>query len=70
MRHTLAVMSLQGDHYRDVSRWLGHSKISTTLDIYANVISSEDGGKAAPLPRPVAKTASDNVIPIDRRESS
>ena len=33
LRHAFAVTSLQGEHYRDVSRWLGHSKISTTLDI-------------------------------------
>jgi integrase len=67
-RHTFAVMSLAGDHYRDVSRWLGHSKISTTLDIYANVIASEDGSKAAPLPRPVAKSA-DNVVNLQSKRS-
>ena len=65
-----AVTSLAGEHYRDVSRWLGHSKISTTLDIYASVIASEDTAKAAPLTRPVAtprKTAADNVIALGGR---
>lgn len=52
LRGTFAVMSLQGDYYRNVSRWLGHEKISTTLDIYASVIPSEHGGKRAPLPEP------------------
>jgi integrase len=67
LRHTFAVMSLAGDHYRDVSRWLGHEKISTTLDFYASVIPSEHGGKKAPLPEPqapVRETAADNVIEL------
>ena len=70
LRHALSVTSLAGEHYRDVSRWLGHSKISTTLDIYASVIASEDTAKAAPLTRPVAtprKTAADNVIALGGR---
>jgi integrase len=53
MRHTFATHSLQREHYRDVSRWLGHSKVSTTLDIYAANIPSEDTVKASPTVRPV-----------------
>ena len=76
MRHSFAVASLQGEHYRDVSRWLGHSKVSTTLDIYAAVIASEDTVKQAPTSRPVPRKALvldgkavSNVLPIQRKLS-
>ncbi|OCB37263.1 hypothetical protein A5676_18330 [Mycobacterium malmoense] len=64
---SFAVTPLAGEHYRDVSRWLGHSKISTTLDIYAGVLPTEDTAKAAPLARPVAapRTQTDNVVPLE-----
>lgn len=73
MRHMFAIESLRGDHYRDVSSWLGHSKISTTLDIYAANITGEDRVKSTPLTRPVAaQPTRDTVIhlPMDMRESS
>lgn len=71
LRHAFAVASLAGEHYRDVSRWLGHSKISTTLDIYASVLPSEDTAKAAPLARPVAARKADRetVVPLKPRMS-
>jgi len=50
-----------------VSKWLGHSTFTLTLDVYGDYISSAEGGKAAPLARPVAASAITNVVPIDRR---
>jgi integrase len=52
MRHGFAVSSLDAENVRDVSRWLGHAKISTTMDIYAAVLRTETGGKASPSKRP------------------
>ena len=49
-----------------VSKWLGHSTFTLTLDVYGDYISSAEGGKAAPLARPVAASAITNVVPIDR----
>jgi hypothetical protein len=37
-----------------VSKWLGHESYVTTLTIYADYIDETEGGKAAPLARPVA----------------
>lgn len=66
LRHSAAVSTLATEHVRDVSRWLGHAKISTTMDIYAAVLRSENGGKASPSTRPVPLQA-DNVVPLERR---
>jgi integrase len=68
MRHGFAVVSLSGagENVRDVSRWLGHAKISTTMDIYAQVLKTETGGKANPLPRPAALPTG-NVVPLERK---
>ncbi|MDP0398912.1 site-specific integrase [Tsukamurella strandjordii] len=53
LRHTFAVLSLSaGEHYMAVSKWLGHAQFTTTLNVYGDYISSEEGGKAAPLTRP------------------
>jgi hypothetical protein len=65
-RHTFAVLRLSaGVHLMQVSKWLGHSTFTLTLDVYADYITGGDGGKAAPLCRPVASTA-DNVVPMRR----
>jgi hypothetical protein len=59
-------MSLSvGEHYMAVSKMLGHASYVTTLTIYADYITESDGGKSAPLRRPVAPT-SPNVIPMRR----
>lgn len=56
LRHSFAVMSLSnGEHYMQVSKWLGHSTFTLTLDVYGDYIPKVEGGKAAPLARPVAK---------------
>ncbi|BBZ70796.1 tyrosine-type recombinase/integrase [Mycobacterium paraseoulense] len=67
LRHSFAVMSLSnGEHYMQVSKWLGHSTFTLTLDVYGDYISSSEGGKAAPLARPVAKAAENKVVPLQR----
>lgn len=66
LRHGFSVAALAAENVRDVSRWLGHAKISTTMDIYAAVLKSETGGKASPTSRP-APLAADNVVPLQRK---
>ncbi|OBA98627.1 hypothetical protein A5666_24415 [Mycolicibacterium fortuitum] len=69
LRHSFAVMSLSGgEHYMQVSKWLGHATFTLTLDTYGDYISSVEGGKAAPLARPVAVTPqTNNVVPLQRK---
>ncbi|WAJ43539.1 hypothetical protein OK015_20365 [Mycobacterium sp. Aquia_216] len=70
LRHSFAVMSLSsGEHYMQVSKWLGHSTFTLTLDVYGDYISSAEGGKAAPLARPVVKVAENNVVSIEAKRS-
>lgn len=46
-------MSLSaGEHYMAVSKWLGHASFVTTLNVYADYIAENEGGKQAPLSRP------------------
>ncbi|WP_353618554.1 tyrosine-type recombinase/integrase [Arthrobacter sp. SLBN-53] len=66
LRHAAAVSTLATENVRDVSRWLGHAKISTTMDIYAAVLKTENTGKVSPSARPVPLPA-DNVVPLQRR---
>lgn len=66
LRHAAAVSTLATENVRDVSRWLGHAKISTTMDIYAAVLKTENTGKASPSARPVPLPA-DNVVPLQRK---
>lgn len=57
LRHTFAVLSLSaGEHYMQVSKWLGHASFVTTLNVYADYISEAEGGKKAPLSRPELAT--------------
>jgi integrase len=60
------VLSLSaGEHYMMVSQWLGHANYTITLNVYGGYIPADEGGKAAPLPRPVA--APGNVLPLRPR---
>ena len=49
-----------------MSKMLGHASYVTTLTVYADYITESDGGKAAPLRRPVA-SISGNVVPLRSR---
>ena len=65
LRHTFAAISLtNGEHYMQVSEWLGHESYVTTMNAYAAYIPKETG-KAAPLRRPVASAG--NVLAMMRR---
>lgn len=58
LRHTFAVMQLMaGVHFMQVSRWLGHSTFTLTLDTYGDWIPEEDGGAGNNLPEPEAVAA-------------
>lgn len=47
LRHTFATMNLSaGEHYMQVSKWLGHSSFVLTLSTYADYINEDD--QAAP----------------------
>jgi hypothetical protein len=37
-----------------VSKWLGHSTYTLTLDVYSDWMPEEDGGAVNPLPEPTA----------------
>jgi integrase len=69
LRHTFATLALSaGEHYMQVSKWLGHSSYVLTLTTYADYIREDD--TAAPnLPRPVAQhsKAGRNVVPLHRK---
>lgn len=66
LRHTFATLALSaGEHYMQVSKWLGHSSFVLTLTTYADYIREDD--TAAPnLTRPVLKSGV-NVVPLDRK---
>ena len=43
-----------GVHSMQVSKWLGHSSFTLTLDVYGDYIPKDDGGAVNPLPEPAA----------------
>jgi hypothetical protein len=51
-----------------VSKWLGHSTFTLTLDTYGDYIPEQDGGALNTLPEPPAPakviTAENNVVPL------
>lgn len=69
LRHTFATLQLSaGVHFMQVSKWLGHSTFTLTLDVYGDYIPEEDGGAVNTLPEPPAPAklaqAPSNVIPL------
>lgn len=70
LRHTFATLALSaGEHYMQVSKWLGHSSYVLTLSTYADYIA-EDETKAPNFARPVVAASADNVVPLDRGRAS
>jgi integrase len=70
LRHTFATMNLSaGEHYMQVSKWLGHSSFVLTLSTYADYITEEE--IAAPkVGRGIAFIAGDNtVVPLQRMQA-
>jgi integrase len=67
LRHTFATLALSaGEHYMQVSKWLGHSSYVLTLTTYADYIR-EDELAAPKLARPVAARR-DDVVDLERRK--
>jgi integrase len=66
LRHTFAALQLSaGVHFMQVSKWMGHTNYTLTLNTYGEWIPAEDGGvpNARPEPKPApAKTT--NVVPL------
>jgi integrase len=67
LRHTFATLQLSaGVHFMQVSKWLGHSTFTLTLDVYGDRIPEQDGGAANTLPEPTAPAtpteAATNVV--------
>jgi hypothetical protein len=56
-----------------VSKWLGHSTYTLTLDVYGDYVPDEVGGVANTLPEPAAVPKSiealDNVVNLFGRQS-
>ena len=74
LRHTFATLQLSaGVHFMQVSKWLGHSTFTLTLDVYGDYIPEEDGGVLNALPEPPApaKPADlpNNVVSLFGRQS-
>ena len=66
MRHTFATMNLSaGEHYMQVSKWLGHSSFVLTLTTYADYIN-EDEQVAPKVGRGVADVKT--VVPLQRKK--
>lgn len=70
LRHTFATMHLMaGTHFMQVSKWLGHSTFTLTLDTYGDWIPEEDGGAGNDLPEPTLVATApiagrSNVLPL------
>ena len=64
LRHTFATLQLSaGVHFMQVSKWLGHSTYTLTLDVYGDYIPEEGGGVANNLPEPPALAAKQADLP-------
>lgn len=70
LRHTFAVMQLMsGTHYMQVSKWLGHSTFTLTLNTYGDWIPEDEGGAGDNLPEPPRATpVLPQTIPAVREE--
>jgi hypothetical protein len=56
-----------GVHFMQVSKWLGHSTFTLTLDVYGDYIN-QDVALPAGLARPIAaEGTATNVIPLQRK---
>lgn len=67
LRHSFAVNLLSANvDFKRVSKWLGHSTFTLTLDVYGDYIH-EDLGQPGGLARPIATQS--NVVPLERRNA-
>ncbi|MGV0037842.1 tyrosine-type recombinase/integrase [Mycobacterium colombiense] len=69
LRHTFATMNLSaGEHYMQVSKWLGHSSFVLTLSTYADYIN-EDELVAPKVERGTADIITANVVALPTRNA-
>ena len=69
LRHSFAVNLLSASppvDFKRVSKWLGHSTFTLTLDVYGDYIN-DDVSQPAGLARPIA--AAPTVVPLNRRNA-
>lgn len=65
LRHSFAVMHLMaGTHFMQVSRWLGHSTFTLTLNTYGDWIPEEDGSVVNHLPEPPANRKARRALSV------
>jgi integrase len=72
LRHAFATLQLSaGVHFMQVSKWLGHSTFTLTLDVYGDWIPEQDGGAANDLPEPTAPArpadVAGTIVPLRRQ---
>ncbi|AQA06445.1 hypothetical protein BVC93_16055 [Mycobacterium sp. MS1601] len=69
LRHTYASLcAAAGIDVADVSRNLGHSKVTTTLDIYTHLFRTDDSASAAMAKlAALATPIGPNVVPLRQR---
>ncbi|WP_459964478.1 tyrosine-type recombinase/integrase, partial [Mycobacterium avium] len=68
LRHTFATMNLSaGEHYMQVSKWLGHSSFVLTLSTYADYITEDE--LVAPKVGRGTAGASTKIVPLKRRSA-
>jgi integrase len=70
LRHTFPTLQRSaGVHFMQVSKWLGHSTFTLTLDIDGDWIPEQDGGVANALPELIAPRGSttDSVATLPTR---
>jgi integrase len=69
LRHTFATMNLSaGEHYMQVSKWLGHSTFVLTLTTYADYITEDE--LAAPKVGRGVVEAQEKVVPLQRKHKA
>jgi integrase len=67
LRHThVAFLIEAGVHVKAIQSRLGHSSISTTLDVYGHLFEGIDEAAAAALPAPPAPSTRPQVIEMPR----
>jgi integrase len=71
LRHSFATMHLRaGTHFMQVSKWLGHSTFTLTLNSYGDWIPEEDQDGINELPEPPSRAAiatqAATVVPLAR----
>jgi len=66
LRHTFASLLIeQGENPKYIQKQMGHSKVSTTLDIYARLFSKVNQEAACRLENNVFNTSGHKTVTVD-----